>query len=141
MPFRDNIDFCCLALTGPRLDVHGTTTLLPELSVTDSTAHIDLDFWAEWLGTLQTDSFRRSSLVIAAERSGLDAGGNYQARGKIEHRVRLLHYALVLIGCGYNSDVLMVGGNTASGHLHLGPIQIGLTPCTIAGLSELLHKT
>jgi hypothetical protein len=42
--------------------------------------------------------------------------------------VRLLHYALVLIGCGYNSDVLMVGGNTASGHLHLGPVQIGLTP-------------
>jgi hypothetical protein len=129
MPFRDNIDFCCLALTGPHLDVHGTTTLLPELSITDSTSHIDLDFWAEWLGTLQTDSFRRSSLVIAAERYALDAGGNYQARATIERRVRLVHYALVLMGCGYNSDVLMVGGNTASGHLHLGPMQLGLTPC------------
>jgi hypothetical protein len=129
MPFRDNIDFCCLALTGPCLNAHGTITLLPDLSVTDSTAQIDLDFWAEWLGTLQADSFRRSSLVIAAERYGLDAGGNYQARERIERRVRLLHYALVLIGCGYNSDVLMVGGNTASGYLHLGPVQIGLTPC------------
>jgi len=129
MPFRDNIDFCYLALRGPRLDVHGTTTLLPELSVTDSTAHIDLDFWAGWIGSLQTDSFRRSSLVIQAERYGLDAGGNYQARTKIERRVRLLHYALVLMGCGYNSDVLMVGGNTAGGHLHLGPMHVGLTPC------------
>lgn len=67
--------------------------------------------------------------MIEAQRYGLDAGGNYQAREEIERRVRVLHYALVLIGCGYNSDALMVGGNTAGGHLHLGPVQIGLTPC------------
>jgi hypothetical protein len=129
MSFRDNIDFCCLALTGPHLEVAGTTTLLPELSVSDSTAHIDLDFWAKWLGTLQTDSFSKSSLVITAERYGRDAGGNYETRQRIERRVRLSHYALVLVGCGYNSNVLMVGGNTASGHLHLGPMHVGLRPC------------
>jgi len=106
--------------------------VLPDLQVSNSTEQIDLDFWAEWLGTLQTDAFRNSSLVITAERDGralLDAGANYEARQKIERRVRLFHFALVLMGCGYNSSALMVGGNTAGGHLHLGPISVGLTPC------------
>lgn len=129
MPFPDNVDFCCLALSGPRLEMQGTTNLAPGLSVSDSAANVDLDFWAKWLGTLQADSFRRSSVVITAQRHGRDAGANYEARQMIERRVRLLHYALVLVGCGYNSGVLMVGGNTAGGHLHLGPISIGLAPC------------
>jgi len=129
MPFRDNVDFCCLALNGPRLEPRGTTVLLPDLSVSDSADHVDLDFWAQWLGTIQSDLFRRSSLVITAEYRGIDAGANYQTRERIERRVRLLHWAFVLLGCGYNSSMLMVGGNTAGGHLHLGPISIGQTPC------------
>jgi len=130
MPFRNNIDFCYLALSGPVLETRAETRLLPEFSVTDTTAHIELDFWKEWLGRIQTDSFRRSSLVIMAERYGeRDAGANYEARVRIERRVRLFHFALVLLGCGYNTSVLMIGGNTARGHLRLGPMQIGLTPC------------
>src|SRR5437660_1370865 len=131
MPFRANIDFCCLALNGPVLAQREAQAVFPDLLVSDSTEHIDLDFWAEWLGTLQTDTFRNSSLVITAERDGqayLDAGANYEARQKIERRVRLFHFALVLMGCGYNSSALMVGGHTAGGHLHLGPISVGLTP-------------
>lgn len=130
MPFRDNIDFCCLALTGPVLAVQGPQVVLPDLIVTDSSAHVDLDFWKEWLGTIQAETFRRSSLVITAERyDRLDAGANYEARKHIERRVRLFHFALVLLGCGYNTNAIMVGGNTAGGHLHLGPVQVGLTPC------------
>lgn len=130
MPFPANIDFCCLALNGPRLEVQGRTTVLPDLYVNDSTTDIDLDFWAEWLGSLQTRTFRQSSLVITAEHyDRYEAGANYEARVRIERRVRLFHFALVLSGCGYNSSALMVGGNTANGHLHLGPIQVGLTPC------------
>ena len=130
MPFRDDIDFCCLALTGPVLADEGTQNVLPDLSVSGSTGHIDLEFWAEWLGTLQTDSFRRSSLVITAERCGhYDVGANCEVRRRIENQVRLFHFALVLLGCGYNTSVLRIGGNTASGHLCLGPISVGLTPC------------
>jgi hypothetical protein len=130
MPLRNDIDFCCLALNGPRLEVPGTTELLAEFSVTDSTAHIDLDFWREWLGSLQTRTFTESSLVITAEHyDRYEAGASHETRERIEHRVRLFHFALVLIGCGYNSSALMVGGNTAHGHTHLGPIQVGLTPC------------
>jgi hypothetical protein len=104
MPFPDNVDFCSLALNGPRLQPGGTTNLLPDLSVSDAADHIDLDFWAQWLGTLQSDLFRRSSLVITAERHGRDAGGNYQERERIERRVRLLHWSLVLLGSGYNTS-------------------------------------
>jgi hypothetical protein len=67
--------------------------------------------------------------VITAEQHDLDAGANYQTRIRIERRVRLFHWALVLGGCGYNSSSLMVGGNTANGHLHLGPISVGFAPC------------
>lgn len=130
MPFRDNIDFCCLALTGPVLGVQGPKVVLPDLTVTNSSAHIELDFWKEWLGTIQADSFRRSSVVITAERYDRDdAGASSETRRHIENRVRLFHFALVLLGCGYNRNVIMVGGNTAGGHLHLGPIRVGLAPC------------
>lgn len=130
MPFRDDIDFCCLVLEGPVLGIQGTQVLAPDLSVSDSTDHIDLDFWEEWLGTIQTQTLRRSSFVITAERhSPVDAGANYRAREAIERRVRLAHWALVLGGNGFNSASFMVGGNTAGGRLHLGPISFGLTPC------------
>jgi len=129
MPFRDNVDFCCLALSGTFLEPRGTVELLRDLSVSDSTNHIDLDFWVQWLGTLQSDSFRSSSFVITAERQGRDAGANHRERERLERRVRLFHWALVLLGCGYNTNMLMVGGHTASGHLHLGPISTGITPC------------
>jgi hypothetical protein len=128
-PFPANVDFCCLALTGPRLEVQGTHQVIPGLSVSHSAAHIELDFWAEWLGTIQADLFRHSSLVITAEQHGLDAGASYETRKKIERRVRLFHWALVLLGGGYNSNALTVGGNTSHGHLHLGPVSFGITPC------------
>lgn len=114
MPFRDNIDFCCLVLDGPVLSVQGTQNIAPELSVSSSSDHIDLDFWEEWLGTIQTQILRRSSFVITAERYSLhDAGANYRARERIERRVRLFHFALMLEGCGFNSTSFMIGGNTA----------------------------
>jgi hypothetical protein len=130
MSLPDNVDFCCLALAGPRLEVPGASMLLPGLTVGDSTAPIDLDnTWKTWLGTIQADSFERSSLVIIAQHYSSDAGASEPVRLNIERRTRLLHYALILGGCGYNSSVLMVGGNTSNGHLHIGPITHGLTPC------------
>jgi hypothetical protein len=130
MPLPDNIDFCCLALEGPHCDEPGAITLLPGLTVSDSPAPVELDStWKSWLGKIQADSFERSSLVVMAQHFSPYAGSSASVRLNIERRTRLLHYALILGGCGYNSDVLMVGGNTSNGHLHLGPITHGLTPC------------
>lgn len=130
MPLPENIDFCCLALDGPRLEVEGTNTLIQGLTVSNSPAPIELDgTWEHWLGTLQTDSFKGSSLVILAQEHSSYAGSSETVRLSIERRVRLFHYALILLGCGYNSGVMMVGGNTSNGHLHIGPISPGLTPC------------
>jgi len=129
MPFPDNTDFCCLALNGPRLDVPGLHILLPGLTLSNSQDSVDLDeTWAKWLGSLQADSFRKSSLFITAQKQHLFAGGDEAIRLKLEDRVRLLHKALVLEGCGYNSSVLMIGGNVSGGHLHVGPVSSGLTP-------------
>jgi hypothetical protein len=124
MPFSDNTDFCCLALGGPRLEADGTHSLLPGLAVSNS-AMLDLDdTWVKWLGTLQAGAFRDSSLFILAERQHLFAGGDAGVRQRIEQRVRLLHDALVLKGCGYNRSMLMVGGNVgASGILHMDSIR------------------
>jgi hypothetical protein len=48
----------------------------------------------------------------------------------LDNRVRLFHHALVLLGCGYNNAVLMVGGNKYhDGSLHIGPVRYGLAPC------------
>jgi hypothetical protein len=129
MSFGDNTDFCCLALGGPRLEVDGTHSLLPGLAVSSS-AMLDLDeTWVKWLGTLQAGAFRDSSLFILAERQHLFAGGDAGVRLRIEQRARLLHNIFVLKGCGYNHNMLMVGGNVgASGSLHMGPITQGLTP-------------
>ena len=130
MPLPDNIDFCCLALVGPHLEEPGANTLLPGLTVSSSPAPIELDgTWKNWLGMIQADSFRESSLVIMAQHRSTDAGTSETVRSNIERRTRLLHHAPILGGCGYNSGVLMVGGNTSNGHLHIGPITHGLTPC------------
>jgi hypothetical protein len=130
MALPKDIDFCCLALDGPSLEVPCTNTLLPGLTISDSPAPIELDdAWKSWLGTIQTDSFKQSSLVIMAQHYSSYAGASEPIRSNIERRTRLLHYALILEGCGYNSGALMVGGNTSNGHLHIGPITQGLAPC------------
>jgi hypothetical protein len=129
MAFSPDVDFCCLALRGPHLAARGAHTLLPGLTVSNSQAPLDLDkVWVNWLGSLQADEFRRSSLFIVAQRRHRFAGGDETVRVSLENRVRLLHNALVLQGCGYNSTVLMISGNTSAGHLHIGPVSPGLTP-------------
>jgi hypothetical protein len=50
-------------------------------------------------------------------------------RTNLEQRVRLLHHALVLQGCAYNSGAIMVQGYTWHGHLHVGPISPTWVPC------------
>ena len=96
----------------------------------NSTAPIELDdFWERQLGKIQTESFKESSLVIRAEHHRVDFEAPGSVVSRLEQRVRLFHHALVLGGCGYNSTMLMVGGNTSNGHLHIGPISVGLAPC------------
>jgi hypothetical protein len=136
MSHSDNVDFCYLALTGPHLDVK-QTCLLPGLTFSDSTSPIELDdFWERQLGRIQIDSFKQSSLVIKSEqrRVAFEAPGSIVSQ--LEQKVRLFHYALVLGGCGYNYGALMVGGNTTNGHLHIGPISVGLDPCSRPGYRE-----
>src|SRR6267142_1424047 len=126
MPLPDNIEFCCLALDGPSIDVEGVEVLLPGLTVSNSTAPIELDaVWEHWLGTIQAESFKESSLVIRAEQRSSDSGASEPVGLKLEQRVRLFHYALILEGCGYNSSALMVGGNISKGSLHIGPVSAG----------------
>jgi hypothetical protein len=129
VPFSEYTDFCCLALSGPTLEAAGTHSLMPGLTVSDSVI-LDLDeTWVKWLGSLQADAFRGSSLFILAERQHIFAGGDAGVRQAIERRARLLHNALVLRGCGYNHSMLMVGGSVGGGgSLHIGPITHGLTP-------------
>jgi hypothetical protein len=130
MSFPPNTDFCCLALAGPNLAAERDEAVLPGLTVSSSTTHVQLDdIWERWLGTLQTESFKKSSLVIIAEQNSFHATASEPAPGRLERRVRLFHYALILGGCGYNSSTLMVAGNTSGGSLHIGPISVGLTPC------------
>jgi hypothetical protein len=123
-------DFCCLALKGPRLQLKQEYTVLPGLTVNNTQNEFELQpHWVEWLGSIQADSFRDSTLYITATlQSGHDAGSG-PAQDFLDKRVRLLHYALVLLGCGYNEATLMVGGNTLGGGLHIGPVRSGLTPC------------
>jgi hypothetical protein len=81
MPLPDNVDFCCLALVGPHLEVSGASTLLPGLTVSNSTAPVELDnTWKSWLGTIQADSFKRSSLVIMAQHYSSRAGASEAIR-------------------------------------------------------------
>ncbi|HWE84594.1 MAG TPA: hypothetical protein VG267_06595 [Terracidiphilus sp.] len=87
--------------------------------------------WIEWLGTIQANSFRESSLFITAVIQSLGSDTNGLPLPQfLDNRVRLFHHALVLLGCGYNDAVLMVGGEKYhSGGVHIGPIRPGLTPC------------
>jgi len=124
--------FCCLALSGPHLRVKQEYGVLPGLTVSHVQDAFELEpHWVEWLGTIQADSFRESSLFITAVVDGL----HIRTQGLplhqfLDNRVRLFHYALVLLGCGYNQAVLMVGGEKYhGGSLHIGPVRSGLTPC------------
>jgi hypothetical protein len=124
--------FCCLALTGPRLRVKQEYSVLPGLTVGHAQDAFELEpHWIEWLGTIQSDSFRESSLFITAVVDNLHTN----TRGKplpefLGNRVRLFHYALAVLGCGYNDAALMVGGDKYhGGSLHIGPVRPGLTPC------------
>ncbi len=124
--------FCCLALDGPRLRTQGEVCVLPGLTVSSAQDAFELEpFWVEWLGTLQADSFRRSTLFITAviDTWRPDTGG-VPLPDHLDNRVRLFQHALVLLGCGFNNAVLMVGGEKhRGGGMHVGPIRSGLTPC------------
>ena len=130
MTFPRDIDFCCLALKGPRLQVKQEHAVLPGFTVSNTQNGFELEpHWVEWLGSIQANSFRESSLYITAvSQSGHDVG-NQPAHQYLDNRVRMLHQTLVLLGCGYNNATLMVGGNTSGGVLHIGPVRSGLTPC------------
>jgi hypothetical protein len=125
-------NFCSLALSGPRLRFKQEYSVLPGLTVSHVQDAFELEpHWVEWLGTIQAGSFRESSLFITAVVDGLhtDTRG-IPLHEFLDNRVRLFHQALVLLGCGYNDAVLMVGGNKYhGGSLHIGPVRPGLTPC------------
>jgi hypothetical protein len=129
MPDLEDTYFCCLALEGPYLRAaRESIEALTDLTVSGSSDALVLDdVWVKWLGTLETDAFRRSGLVITAKRarSIID---NPRIPHSLDRRVRLFHHALILSGCGYNSRALIVGGNTYGRHTHLGPISTGVTP-------------
>lgn len=133
MTFPEGSHFCCLALNGPRLRVKQEYNVLPGLTVSDKQDAFELEpHWVEWLGTIQANSFRESSLFITAVVDGL----NVDTKGRplpefVSNRVRLFHHALSLLGCGYNNAVLLVGGDKHyGGSLHIGPVRPGLTPCS-----------
>jgi hypothetical protein len=123
--------FCCLALKGPRLRIKQEQNVLPGLTVSPSQEAFELEqHWVEWLGTIQANSFRESSLFITAFLDSRPHTGELPTHQFLDNRVRLFHHALVLLGCGYNNEVLMVGGEKRrGGSLHIGPVRPGLTPC------------
>ena len=126
MAFLGDSDFCCLALKGPILQLKQEHALLHGLTVSNAQNGFELEpHWVEWLGTLQVESFEKSTLFITAVRAQSNVGWSEPAHEFLDRRVRLFHHALVLLGCGYNDGVLLVGGNTAGGCLHIGPRQIG----------------
>jgi hypothetical protein len=129
MPDLENTYFCCLALDGPYLRAaRDTIEALTDLTVSGSSDALVLDdVWVKWLGTLETDAFRRSGLVITARRSR-SIIDNPRIPHSLDRRVRLFHHALVLSGCGYNSRALIVGGDTYGSQTHVGPISTGVTP-------------
>jgi hypothetical protein len=124
--------FCCLALNGPRLKIKQEYELAPGLYVSDKQEALALEpHWVEWLGTIQANSFKESSLYITAVTGTLSSlRDDAPLHQTLDNRVRLFHHALVLLGCGYNDAMLLVGGEAySSGGLHIGPIRPGLTPC------------
>jgi hypothetical protein len=123
--------FCCLALKGPRLRIKQEQSVLPGLTVSPSQEAFELEqHWVEWLGTIQAKSFRESSLFITAFLDSHPHTEEPPTHQSLDDRVRLFHHALVLLGCGHNNEVLMVGGEKhRGGSLHIGPVRPGLTPC------------
>ncbi|MGA3134820.1 MAG: hypothetical protein ABSC88_02400 [Terracidiphilus sp.] len=104
--------------------------MLPGLTVSNTQNNFDLELhWVKWLGTIQADSFRESSLYITAVSQSRHNAGTQPSQQTLDEQVRLLHHTLVLLGCGYNEATLMVGGNTSGGSLYIGPVRRGLTPC------------
>jgi hypothetical protein len=132
MTIPDGNHFCCLALNGPRLKVKQERTVLPGLIVSHEQNSFELEpHWVEWLGTIQANSFRESTLFITAVLDPLAVDtGDVPIPQSLDNRVRLFHYILVLLGCGYNDAMLMVGGEKYhGGGIHIGPVRPGLTPC------------
>ncbi len=130
MTFPAYSSFCCLALKGPSLSVPGTHTVIPGVTVSNTQDELVLEpHWEQWLGTIQTNNFRESSLYITAVVETDFRTGEMPHHEFLDRRVRLLHHAFSLLGCGFNSDVLMVGGDSNNGTTRIGPIRSGLTPC------------
>jgi hypothetical protein len=124
--------FCCLALNGPRLRHKQEHLVAPGLTVGNAQDAFELEpHWIEWLGTIQADSFRESSLFVTAVVDKLPTKtGAIPIHERLDNRVRLFHHVLVMLGCGYNNNVLMVGGEKFNrGVMHIGPVRSGLTPC------------
>lgn len=104
--------------------------MLAGLTVSSAQTAFELEpHWVGWLGSIQAESFRKSSLYITATAQSHQDSLSRPVHESLDRRVRLLHHALVLRGCGYNQSVLMVGGNTDGGRLDIGPVRPGLTPC------------
>jgi hypothetical protein len=115
------------------LQIKQEYSVLPGLTVSHKQDAFELEpHWVEWLGTIQADSFRESSLFITAVVDGLNADTKGLPLPEfVGNRVRLFHHALSLLGCGYNHSVLLVGGDKHyGGSLHIGPVRPGLTPCS-----------
>lgn len=130
MTFPDGSTFCCLALKGPALSVKGEYEILSGITVSNTQNALELQpHWVEWLGTIQADAFRESSLYITAVSQLRHNGGDLPVHEVLDRRVRMLHFALTLLGCGYNTHVLMIGGNSHGESPHIGPVRSGLTPC------------
>lgn len=114
-------------------------TIAPGLTVSNSQTAFELEpHWVEWLGSIQANAFRESTLYITSVSQSRD-GENRPIHEVLDERVRMFHQALVLLGCGYNDAVLMIGGNTLGGSLHIGPIRPGLTPCFHPPYRKLKH--
>ena len=107
--------------------------MLPGLTVSDTQDAFELaPHWFEWLGSIQAESFGKSSLYITAVLPSRHDSLALPLPQVLDNRVRLFHHALALLGCGYNHSVLMVGGNRHyGGSLHIGrdaPVYLVLHP-------------
>jgi hypothetical protein len=129
MTFPADLDFCCLALKGSRLAAAGESAIFPGLTVSDEAPFKLEAFWVDWLGTIQAETFEQSTIYLTATREYRWQGRGEPVHEFLDRRVRILHHALILLGCGYNEAVLMVGGNTHGASWHSGPVRSGLTPC------------
>jgi hypothetical protein len=113
------------------LAVQQEHSVLPGLTVANTQDAFELEpHWVEWLGSIQAESFEKSSLYITAVLPSRHDSLGLPLHQVLDNRVRLFHHTLALLGCGYNNAVLMVGGNRYhGGSLQIGPVRHGLTPC------------